>query len=216
MNLIILKWQKWAEHWPLDGAAHDPEQEVADREAVVHTIGNLTLITPWLNSGLSNRPWGAKRADILAHSAFSLNRNLPTTWEVESIRSRSRWLASIAADLWHRPAIACARTEFAADAERDLRPDRDYAAVSSKPSARQQGTSRRDFGAHIVHAFMEQPLEAFLTIQQIRNTPSPEYGDEAPSAGAISARLFPANGSPTTVPGVVAERANGVRGARKA
>lgn len=215
LSIEHLMPQKWPEHWPLDGTTEDPEAEAEGRNAVVHTIGNLTLITPWLNSGLSNRPWSAKRRDILAHSALSLNRSLPNTWGVDSIRSRSHWLASIAADLWPRPSLAEGRSEFAEVGERDLRPDRDYEMAAAKPSTVQQAKTRRDIGAHIVHAFRDLPSGTFLTIQQIRNTPSPEYGNEAPSAGAISARLFPSTGSRTTVPDVVAERENGVRGARK-
>lgn len=77
------------------------------------------------------------------------------------------------------------------------------------------GSRRRDIAAHIGSAFFSQPSGAFLTVNEIRNHRSEEYGDEFPSAGAISARLFPATGR-CTVSGVepgVNER--GVRGARK-
>jgi hypothetical protein len=58
---------------------------------------------------------------------------------------------------------------------------------------------RRDIGAHILNAFEGKELGTFLSIAEIRNAKSPEYGDQLPSAGAISARLFPKDkeGHPT-------------------
>jgi hypothetical protein len=50
---------------------------------------------------------------------------------------------------------------------------------------------RRDTGEHIKHAFSDVEDGTFLSIADIRNKKSPEYGDTQPSAGAISARLFP-------------------------
>jgi hypothetical protein len=59
------------------------------------------------------------------------------------------------------------------------------------------GTSsgeRHDIGEHIRQAFENVPSGQFLTIAEIRNSKSTEYGDNPPSAGAISARLFPQSG----------------------
>lgn len=102
---------------------------------------------------------------------------------------------------------------FAAQNERDLRPDRD----AEPPPARTTITSngRRDIGQHILHVFVDLPGGAFRTVSQIRNAPSPEYPDSPPSAGAISARLFPASGGETTVPGVIGTTRDGLRGALK-
>lgn len=78
-----------------------------------------------------------------------------------------------------------------------------------------RGSARRDIGAHIVSAFEGMPEGGFLTVGQIRSHRSEEYGDEFPSAGAISARLFPSSGR-CTVPGVEpGENDRGVRGARR-
>lgn len=63
------------------------------------------------------------------------------------------------------------------------------------------GTSsgvRRNIGKHISEAFAEHPVDTFLTIAEIAKFKSSEYGDESPSQGAISARLFPT----TTVEGI--------------
>ncbi|WP_409332795.1 DUF262 domain-containing protein [Trujillonella humicola] len=103
----------------------------------------------------------------------------------------------------------------------DARPTDPDAAPVPRPvehdvvAPRRAGSGRRDIGAHIASAFEGLPDGAFLTVREIRAHRSDEYGDEFPSAGAISARLFPSSGR-CTVPGVepgADER--GVRGARR-
>jgi hypothetical protein len=65
---------------------------------------------------------------------------------------------------------------------------------------------RRDIAKHIQEAFADKEVGEFMLIAEIRNFKSSEYGENLPSAGAISARLFPKNaqGEPTkcTVEGV--------------
>lgn len=60
---------------------------------------------------------------------------------------------------------------------------------------------RRSIGAHIDSAFAEVEPGTFLTVAEIRKHRSEAYGDNPPSAGAISARLFPQSGN-CTVEGV--------------
>lgn len=75
---------------------------------------------------------------------------------------------------------------------------------------------RRDIGKHIAEAFAEVESGTFLTVAEIRNHKSAEYGDNPPSAGAISARLFPANGK-CTVEGITpGTNEKGNKGATKA
>lgn len=74
---------------------------------------------------------------------------------------------------------------------------------------------RRDISKHIANAFEGKDSGTFLSIAEIRNTRSDEYGDNPPSAGAISARLFPRSGK-VTVEGVTPETQNGKKGAVKA
>lgn len=47
--------QKWREHWMPEQPLTTQEEQ--QRDKLVQTIGNLTLITQSLNSSLSNRPW---------------------------------------------------------------------------------------------------------------------------------------------------------------
>jgi hypothetical protein len=74
---------------------------------------------------------------------------------------------------------------------------------------------RRDIGKHITSAFSGVESGAFLTVAQIRSAKSDEYGDNPPSAGAISARLFPSSGN-CTVEGITPGMKDGIRGATKA
>ena len=212
--------QAWQHNWPLgDG---DPEAEADRRDALLHTIGNLTLVTGKLNAALSNRAWWAKRTDILAHSALSLNRGLPETWDCAAIVDRSDALAHLAIQLWPRPGYAV--TAEIADADQILVPDRDARTPASRARRRpakrdaagRSSRKRRDIAAHIVHAFRDLPVGGFLTVREIADIPSAEYpAGDPPSHGAINARLFPANNSPCTVPGIVGDSQGGRRGARK-
>ncbi|WP_247828220.1 GmrSD restriction endonuclease domain-containing protein [Arthrobacter antioxidans] len=59
--------QKWQDNWPADTL-----EEQQDRQAHVHRLGNLTLLTAPLNSKVSNGPWSAKRDAMLKHNTISL------------------------------------------------------------------------------------------------------------------------------------------------
>jgi len=77
---------------------------------------------------------------------------------------------------------------------------------------------RRSTEKHILSAFADLQSGDFLTVNEIANKKSEEYGDDKPSSGAISARLF---NSPTAIEGIVAVKAEEhpdgkSRGARKA
>lgn len=75
---------------------------------------------------------------------------------------------------------------------------------------------RRDIAKHIVEAFADAEPGTFKSINEIRTFKSAEYGDNPPSAGAISARLFPGEGKKVTVDGVTPDTQNGKKGAVKA
>ncbi|QDF17942.1 hypothetical protein HWD07_gp032 [Gordonia phage John316] len=61
---------------------------------------------------------------------------------------------------------------------------------TSAPRAPFTGT-RRNVGNHISSAFEGVESGTFLTVSEIVKHRSEEYGDDAPSSGAVSARLFP-------------------------
>jgi hypothetical protein len=74
---------------------------------------------------------------------------------------------------------------------------------------------RRDIAEHIRQAFADKESGTFMLIAEIRNHKSTEYGDNPPSAGAISARLFPKSGKCTLDFVKPDTNANGNKGATK-
>ena len=93
--------QEWAEHWPL--ALGDTER--ADRRnALMHTLGNLTLTTDRLNTAMSNQAWNEKRRRLDGHSTLALNdellREAGQVWNVEAIEARAERMAEWAESLW--------------------------------------------------------------------------------------------------------------------
>lgn len=102
--------QKWrSENWgvPHDGFAGVGESAEMARDRLIHTIGNLTLVTGPLNAALSNDPWSEKRAQIEKHSYLPINRDLideaGDVWDEQAIIDRGQRLAEIAIRVWPGP-----------------------------------------------------------------------------------------------------------------
>lgn len=109
--------QGWREHWG-ESLAGNPDAE-AERDHLIHTLGNLTLVTGKLNPSLSNRPWTAadcvsrglpakgKRDLLLEHSELKINAKLVSShadaWSEASIRERTSALAHIICEIWPCP-----------------------------------------------------------------------------------------------------------------
>ncbi|UTN91255.1 hypothetical protein SEA_POKYPUPPY_96 [Gordonia phage PokyPuppy] len=76
---------------------------------------------------------------------------------------------------------------------------------------------RRNVGAHIASAFEGVESGTFLTVNDIVKHKSEEYGDDAPSSGAVSARLFPqGDASKCNVEGITpGTNSAGTKGATK-
>jgi hypothetical protein len=96
--------RKWLAHWPLQDGTE------VDRDRIIHTIGNLTLLTGKLNSKVSNGPWSgsnSKRQGLEAHDVLLLNRELLKTagdnWTDKSISARTQELANIILKIWAVP-----------------------------------------------------------------------------------------------------------------
>ena len=90
--------------WPLpDGV--DADVTIYHRNILIHTIGNLTLVTQKLNSSMSNAAWEHKRQGLQEHSVLLLNSELiaQPVWDEEAIRSRSRRLAKLITEVWPGP-----------------------------------------------------------------------------------------------------------------
>lgn len=75
---------------------------------------------------------------------------------------------------------------------------------------------RRDIGKHIEEAFSQVEVGTFLTVSEIVNLNSSEYGGDKPSSGAVANRLFPPSQSACTVGGIEPGRnEDGRQGATK-
>jgi len=97
--------KEWEPHWPLQcvNDVIEANKMKERRNQLLHTIGNLTLLTKELNPSVSNGPWERKRKDILKHSALNLNRTLPEVWDEKTIQDRAQDLFEIAVKIWPYP-----------------------------------------------------------------------------------------------------------------
>jgi hypothetical protein len=95
--------QKWQPHWPLE-----PEEDEIDRDRMVHTIGNLTLLTSKLNAKVSNSAWNAKRLALQEHDVLKLNVDLlgqaGEEWNPAKVRERTALLIRSILEIWPVPA----------------------------------------------------------------------------------------------------------------
>jgi hypothetical protein len=96
--------QKWQDSWPTEGAENG-----AERQARVHRVGNLTLLTAPLNSKISNGPWLAKRAALLKHNTINLTGRVIIatelgTWGENLIDERTSELIDVLLKVWPVPA----------------------------------------------------------------------------------------------------------------
>ena len=89
--------QSWREEgWPInESTPRTMAQEQLDRSALMHTLGNLSLVTSEENQRLADKPWAEKIA-LLPSSPLRLNQHLPAAFgSAASIRARSEFLADL-------------------------------------------------------------------------------------------------------------------------
>ena len=96
--------RSWQEHWPL-GPVSDGAQAELDRERLLHSLGNLTLVNGRLNPKLSNAPWASKRDTLAEHTVLHLNKHLlntykDTDWAEATVRQRGTALAKVVKRIW--------------------------------------------------------------------------------------------------------------------
>ncbi|MEV7999365.1 GmrSD restriction endonuclease domain-containing protein [Pseudarthrobacter oxydans] len=97
--------QNWAQHWPVADLAEELE-----REAHIHRLGNLTLLTSSLNSAVSNGPWlgeNGKRAKLERHDVLLMNRRIRESstdgWNEEKIDERTSEVVDALIATWRVP-----------------------------------------------------------------------------------------------------------------
>jgi hypothetical protein len=103
--------QEWGDHWPLPAEAlssPDRQRDAAEeRNILLHTLGNLTLITGSLNPSMSNSAWSVKRPELLKYSKLNLTQYFhdPGTaiiWDEAAIRQRTDYLYKQVIQIWPR------------------------------------------------------------------------------------------------------------------
>lgn len=90
--------------WPLPGD-DETAAETVRRNTLLHTLGNLTLVTDKLNPELSNGPWEHKRPRIEEHGVLRLHASFrhANHWGEHEIVQRSKHLAERALRIWRHP-----------------------------------------------------------------------------------------------------------------
>ena len=100
--------QKWKpEGWPLPESKPESEAKEA-RARLLHSVGNLTLVTSGFNSSLSNEPFTVKRPEIAANSSLMLNAVFQEfadadRWDEGTIVARAEGLLPLALKTWPYP-----------------------------------------------------------------------------------------------------------------
>lgn len=94
--------KKWREHWRVPGMT---EEQKAERDWSLKTLGNLTLVTQPLNSTMRNSSWSKKRKHLKEHSHLSITKNYLDleAWDESTIIQRANDLGTIACKVWATP-----------------------------------------------------------------------------------------------------------------
>jgi hypothetical protein len=95
--------RSWKDNWPVG----TPE-EADERQARVHRLGNLSLLTKSLNSKVSNGPWPRKRAALQDHNTITLTgrvikRTEHEPWTEALIDERTTELIDHLLQVWPVP-----------------------------------------------------------------------------------------------------------------
>ncbi len=109
-HVLPQSWEPpaWPEPTDPEGRNESDETAIERRGRLLHSLGNLTLLTQELNSSVSNGPYEAKRPEIAKQSALRLNTHFQDTlaWNEEEIQKRGRLLFEHARRLWPYPEAA--------------------------------------------------------------------------------------------------------------
>lgn len=172
-------------------------------EAFVQRIATLNLASAAAQAQVPDgvaEDWGTKVGDLVTESTDAVNGYI-------------KWLSSDAEDKGDEPEVSAV-----VKAAAKLAIGKSAKAGGSRTTSNGQVYSgeRRDIAKHIVEAFADHEPGTFLRVSEIRKFHSSEYGDDLPSAGAISVRLFPKSGD-SSMPklGIQPDMRDGKKGAVK-
>ena len=107
--------QAWEEHWPISAGPDRAEAQIR-RENLIHSIGNLTLLSKKLNASQKNYPWcdftnkegqkiPGKRSELERQTVLFFNKELTNLdkWDEDDIEQRSADLFRVANQIWAYP-----------------------------------------------------------------------------------------------------------------
>lgn len=129
LHLEHLMPQSWFEHWALgdgtfatkeeaDQAPYAPKDKdgkvlprvagILARQALVNTLGNLTVLRDTINMDIKNFAWSVKRGEIREHTQLRMNYDITDEphWGEAQIGSRGESLAELLCEVWRAPAPA--------------------------------------------------------------------------------------------------------------
>lgn len=113
--------QKWYEHWPLEGSLIPQEEfeiavhavmtesekdgfyhKIVNRNNLLHSLGNLTLLTSSLNPSVSNSSFGVKQRELAKQSTLFLNTYFIDfeDWDESTIEKRTELLIEDIIQIW--------------------------------------------------------------------------------------------------------------------
>jgi hypothetical protein len=97
--------QTWLKNWPLTAGVSELE-----RDSLVQTLGNLTLLSTKLNSSVSNGPWlgeTGKSAALTEHDVLLINKKIQDSgkngWNEKLIKNRTLELIDMILNIWKVP-----------------------------------------------------------------------------------------------------------------
>ncbi len=94
-----------AKNWPLPNS-DDADAARSDRDALIQSLGNLTLLNKRLNQTISNSAWAIKRKKVKESDNLFLNKRLledaRDAWTERDIQLRGKWIYELLMEIWPR------------------------------------------------------------------------------------------------------------------
>jgi hypothetical protein len=180
-----------------------PRQPADPTEAFVQRIATLNLASAAAQANVPDgvaEDWGVRVGNLVTESS-------------EAVSGYVKWLTSDDENKGDEPEVSVV---VKAAAKLSLGKSAKAGGARITSSGTPYTGERRDIAKHIVEAFGDQEVGTFMRVSEIRKFHSSEYGDDLPSAGAISVRLFPKSGD-STMPklGIQPDVRDGKKGAVK-
>ena len=102
-HIMPRQWQP--ELWPLPSGV-EPTIAQTEREQLIETLGNLTLLNGRLNASISNSSWAIKGPAIRDSDNLLLNSRLlhqeQVAWTESDITRRGEWMYTVIVEIWPR------------------------------------------------------------------------------------------------------------------